>query len=246
MKNKLLLLLLFFVLVTSAVIIIWFDRLEPSAYQTKMGNDVNSRGLPNQASSLPNIIEIMNEEAVLQLSLNDVPEYKHYLMNEQDFQTEIDHTHLEVLKVPSSETYSMLKYGCGTKACSTLLVKIDARGTHSLPMPEGILQDYKLSSDYQQVLIRYAYDEGGLVKRHILVSVDLKKLEIIPYASTDFEEAFMLKPTWPIISYDGIDNNHFTIETAALETSEYNVLKDWFDSNDRETRKVTIRLSSLD
>lgn len=82
MKNKLLLLLLFFVLVTSAVIIIWFDRLEPSAYQTKMGNDVNSRGLPNQASSLPNIIEIMNEEAVLQLSLNDVPEYKHYLMNE--------------------------------------------------------------------------------------------------------------------------------------------------------------------
>ncbi len=96
------------------------------------------------------------------------------------------------------------------------------------------------------MLIRYAYDEGGLVKRQILVAVDLKKLEIIPYASTDLEEAFMLKPTWPIISYEWIDNNHFTIETAALETSEYNVLKDWFDSNDRETRKVTIRLNSLD
>ncbi|MFE6074962.1 hypothetical protein ACFVQB_10850 [Paenibacillus sp. NPDC057886] len=246
MKKKMFFLLLFVVLVTSAVIIIWFDRLETPAYQVKNDNDNNSTGMHNQASSLPNIIEIMNEEATLQLSLNDVPEYKRYLMNEWDFQTEIDRTQLEVLKVPSSETYSMLKYGCGIKACSTLFLKTDDRGTHSLPMPEGILQDYKLSSDYQQVLIRYAYDEGGLVKRQILVAVDLKKLEIIPYTSTDFEEAFMLKPTWPIISYDWIDNNRFTIETAALETSEYNVLKDWFDSNDRETRKVTIRLNSLD
>ncbi|OAX50841.1 hypothetical protein [Paenibacillus sp. AD87] len=246
MKKKMFFLLLVIVLVTSAVIMIWFSGLEPSAYQVENDNDTNSSGLYNKASSLPNIIEIMNEEATLQLPLNDVPEYKRYLMNEQDFQTEIDRTQLEVLEVPSSETYSMLKYGCGTKACSTLLVKIDGRETHSLPMPEGILQDYKLSSDYQQVLIRYAYDEGGLVKRQILVAVDLKKLEIIPYASTDLEEAFMLKPTWPIISYEWIDNNHFTIETAALETSEYNVLKDWFDSNDRETRKVTIRLNSLD
>lgn len=246
MKKKMFFLLLVIVLVTSAVIIIWFDRLESSEYQTKIGNDFNSTGMHNQASSLPNIIEIMNEEAALQLPLNDVPEYKRYLMNEVDFQTEIDRTQLEVLEVPSSETYSMLKYGCGIKVCSTLLVKIDGRETHSLPMPEGILQDYKLSSDYQQVLIRYAYDEGGLVKRHILVAVDLKKLEIIPYASTEFEETFMLKPTWPIISYEWIDNNHFTIETAALETSEYNVLKDWFDFNDRETRKVTIRLNSLD
>ncbi len=96
------------------------------------------------------------------------------------------------------------------------------------------------------MLIRYAYDEGGLVKRQILVAVDLKKLEIIPYASTEFEQTFMLKPTWPIISYEWIDNNHFTIETAALKTSEYNVLKDWFDSNDHETRKVIIQLNSLD
>jgi|GEM_PF-3107256 len=246
MKRKLLLLLLFVVLVTSALITLWFDRLEPPAYQVENDNDTNSSGLYNKASSLPNIIEIMNEEASLQLPLNDVPEYRRYLMNEPDFQTEIDRTQLEVLEVPSSETYSMLKYGCGNKACYTLLVKTDDRGTHSLPMPEGILQDYKLSSDYQQVLIRYAYDEGGLVKRQILVAVDLKKLEIIPYASTDLEEAFMLKPTWPIISYDWLDNNHFTIETVALETSEYNVLKDWFDSNGRETRKVTIRLNSLD
>jgi hypothetical protein len=65
MKKKRFFLLLFVILVTSAVITIWFDRLESSAYQTKMGNDVNSPGLPNQASSLPNIIDIMNEEATL-------------------------------------------------------------------------------------------------------------------------------------------------------------------------------------
>ncbi|WP_315794641.1 hypothetical protein [Paenibacillus sp. BIC5C1] len=148
MKKKMFFLLLVIVLVTSAVIMIWFSGLEPPAYQVENDNDTNFSGLYNKASSLPNIIEIINEEAALQLPLNDVPEYKRYLMNEPDFQTEIDRTQLEVLEVPSSETYTMLKYSCGNKACYTLFVKTDDVGTHSLPMPEGILQDYKLSSDY--------------------------------------------------------------------------------------------------
>lgn len=178
----------------------------------------------------------------VKLSLNDIPQYKNYLLNEGDIQTEIARTQFTSLDVPSSNMYVMLKYGCGAKDCSTILVQTDGNKSEGLTMPVGIFQDYKVSSDHKKVLIRYAYDEGSLVKRQILVAVDLEKLKIVPYTSAALEEPFMLKPTWPIISYDWINNNQFNIETAALETSEYSALKNWFSSENRKTRKVTIGL----
>lgn len=195
-----------------------------------------------ELSTLPDIVEIKSEGESVKLSLSDIPQYKNYLLNEGDIQAEIARTQFTSLDVTSSNMYVMLKYGCGSKECSTILIQTDGNKSEGLTMPVGIFQDYKVSSDHKKVLIRYAYDEGSLVKRQILVAVDLEKLKIIPYTSAALEEPFMLKPTWPIISYDWIDHNQFIIETAALETSEYSALKDWFSSENRKTRKVTIGL----
>ncbi|WP_405155371.1 hypothetical protein [Paenibacillus sp. FSL K6-0108] len=192
--------------------------------------------------ALPDIVEIKSEGKSIKISLNDIPQYKNYLLNEGDIQAEIARTQFTSLDVPSSNVYAMLEYGCGTKDCSTILVQTNGNKSESLTMPVGILQDYKVSSDHEKVLIRYAYDEGSLVKRQILVAVDLEKLKVIPYTSAALEKPFMLKPTWPIISYDWIDHNQFTIETAALETSEFSALEDWFSSENRKTRNVTIQL----
>ncbi|MGC5775866.1 hypothetical protein [Paenibacillus pabuli] len=235
-------LLLFMVGTGSIVWLYLYNSSASGATQTASTETV----LPqNELSTLPDLVEIKSEGKSIKLSLNDIPQYKNYLLNEADIQSEIARTQFTSLDVPSSETYAILKYGCGTKDCSTILVKTDGNKSESLTMPVGIFQDYKLSPNQERVLIRYAYDEGGLVKRQILVAVDLEKLKIIPYTSAALEEPFMLKPTWPIISYDWIDNNQFTIETAALETSEYSALKDWFSSENRKIRKITIRLNSI-
>lgn len=244
MRKYMIFFLLLFIVGTGSLV--WLYLYNSSASEA-VETVATETELPHtELSTLPDIVEIKSEGKSIKLSLNDIPQYKNYLLNEADIQSEISRTQFTSLDVPSSKTYTMLKYSCGTKGCSTILVKTGGNKNKSLTMPAGIFQDYNLSPDQGKMLIRYAYNEGGLVRRQILVAVDLKKLEIIPYASTEFEEAFMLKPTWPINSYDWIDNNHFTIETAALETSEYNILKDWFDSNDHETRMITIRLNSLD
>jgi hypothetical protein len=224
---------------------VWLYLTSSSASEATQTVSTETELTHTELSTLPDIVEIKSEGKSIKLSLNDIPQYKNYLLNEGDSQAEIARTQFTSLDVPSSNMYVMLKYGCGTKDCSTILVKTNGDKSESLTMPVGIFQDYKVSSDHKKVLIRYAYDEGSLVKRQILVAVDLEKLKIIPYTSAALEEPFMLKPTWPIISYDWIDNNQFTIETAALETSEYSALKNWFSSENRKTRKVTILLDSI-
>ncbi|KOY13055.1 hypothetical protein [Paenibacillus xylanivorans] len=221
---------------------VWLYLINSSASEATETVSTETELPHAELSTLPDIVEIKSEGKSIKLSLNDIPKYKNYLLNEGDIQTEIARTQFTSLDVPSSKMFAMLKYGCGTKDCSTILVKTNGNKSESLTMPVGIFQDYKVSSDHKKVLIRYAYDEGSLVKRQILVAVDLEKLKIIPYTSAALEEPFMLKPTWPIISYDWIDNNQFTIETAALETSKYSALKNWFSSENRKTRKVTIGL----
>ncbi|UPK44912.1 hypothetical protein [Paenibacillus pabuli] len=141
-----------------------------------------------ELSALPDVVEIKREGKSIKISLNDIPQYKNYLLNEGDIQAEIARTQFTSLDVPSSNVYAMLKYGCGTKDCSTILVQTNGNKSESLTMPVGILQDYK-------------------------------------------------------VSYDWIDHNQFTIETAALETSEFSALKDWFSSENRKTRNVTIQLN---
>ncbi|QOS77078.1 hypothetical protein JNUCC31_19940 [Paenibacillus sp. JNUCC31] len=243
MKKYTIFFLLLFIVGTGSLVWLYITNSSASEAAETVATETE---LPHtELSTLPDIVEIKSEGKSIKLSLNDIPQYKNYLLNEADIQSEIARTQFTSLDVPSSETYAILKYGCGTKDCSTILVKTDGSKSESLTMPVGIFQDYKLSPDQGKMLIRYAYDEGGLVRRQILVAVDLKPLKVIPYTSADLEEPFMLKPTWPIISYDWNDNNEFTIETAALETSEYSALKDWFSSENRKTRKVTIRLDSI-
>ncbi|MMZ68599.1 hypothetical protein D1872_313040 [compost metagenome] len=52
----------------------------------------------------------------------------------------------------------------------------------------------------------------------------------------------MLKPTWPVLSYAWINNDRFDLETAALDTSDFNAIKDWLSSERRKIKKVEIQL----
>ncbi|WP_145333039.1 hypothetical protein [Paenibacillus xylanexedens] len=196
------------------------------------------------AYSLPDEIEIKSEGKSLKLPLADIPQYKNYLLNEKNLQSEIARTQFTTLDVPIPEKVNLLQYSCGNKECSTILVKSSGVKNQSLNLPTGIFQDYKFSPDNTKVLIRYAYDEGGLVRKQIVVAIDLHSFTLIGYSSPKLEEQFMLMPTWPVISYNWKDNNYFTVETAALETNEYNTLEKWFSSDDRTTKKVTIKLDT--
>lgn len=235
----------FFFLILLLVVsgsVFWKVTSNISADQKIEKNSSESKRFMSESSSIPNVIEIKSEGKSLKLSLNDIPQYKKYLMNEEDVQSAIANTQFSSIVLSSSDTYAILKYGCGSKVCSTIMLKTNGTQSDSIEMPTGIFQDYIISPDQEKVLIRYAYDEGGIVKRQIIVAIDLGTLEVIPFTSADLAGQFMLQPTLPVVSYDWIDNEQFKIETAALESSEYHVLEEWFNSEDRKTKDVDIQL----
>ncbi|WP_342554423.1 hypothetical protein [Paenibacillus sp. FSL R7-0652] len=222
--------------------IVWYE-LHDASGQT-IHNAALGQG-KTDLSALPSEIELYSEGKTLKLPLEDIPEYKNYLLHEEDIQSEIDRTQFVTLDVPSiAEKINLLKYNCGNKDCSTILVKSDGKKNKSLNLPAGIFQDYKLSPDHTKVLIRYAYSEGSQVYKQLAAAIDLQSFQWIGSSSSKLEEQFMLTPTWPIISYYWKDNNHFIIETAALETNEYTALERWFSSEDRNTKKITIKIDA--
>lgn len=196
-------------------------------------------------SSVPDRIELYEEMETLILQVEDIPTYKDYLTESDNVALEIERTQFVKIQSDSYDsTYALLQYGCGTKACSTLLLETNGVQNRSMIMPYGTFQDYKRSPDQNRLLLRYAYDEGGSVKRQIIVAVDLNSMQVIPYASDSLENEYMLNPTWPILSYQWLDENRFSLKTTEISESDWDALQQWFSSTNRKVKRVEIQLEN--
>lgn len=216
---------------------------------------INDQQTPNKAST-SNAFEtpvsdheieklIINEDDGTSFSLliKDIPLYRSYLDAQTDRTAEIERTQYTVLDISKQTKYVLLQYSCGNKQCSTILVKISDSNISSIALANGIFQDFKVSLDKGRVLLRYGYNEGSQVVRHILIAVDLEQLKVIPYQSDQMAKVYMLTPTWPLHEYHWIDNNQFIIKTPDLKSSEFESIKKWFSSSEQKTKDVSISLS---
>ncbi|SFF44310.1 hypothetical protein SAMN04487969_13959 [Paenibacillus algorifonticola] len=192
-------------------------------------------------------VEGENGEKV-DLTISDIPLYKEYLDLQDDIGNEVERTQLEVLDLAGQERFILLKYNCGNKHCSTILVKERESGVVSVGLADGIFQDYKLSPNKDLLLARFGYSEGGQVVRHVLLAVDLVQMKVIPYESTELAEVFMHTPTWPIPDYEWIDNNQFWMASVDLQSSEaeFEAIQNWLASSERKIKKITISLNQKD
>lgn len=180
--------------------------------------------------------------ADLEIPVKDLPTFQSYVSEQTDPKSEIERTHYEEIETNTEERFFLLQYSCGNKQCDSLLIKVHNREIESLPLPNGIFQDYQLAPDQDKVLFRYAYNEGGQIIRHVIVPVDLVKLESIPVASEENRIQFMDDPTWPILEYEWISSNIFRLVTADLPSPDFNKLKTWYASDVKKSKMVSILL----
>ena len=113
---------------------------------------------------------------------------------------------MKCIDTSTDEQFILLKYSCGNKQCSTVLVKVNEAEITSIALAEGIFQDYKMSPAKDKLVVRYGFNEGGAVVRHILIGIDLLDMKVIPFDSTQIADAYMYTPTWPIVDYQWIDD----------------------------------------
>ncbi|MCG7343177.1 hypothetical protein MHZ92_03465 [Sporosarcina sp. ACRSL] len=238
MKAKLLIPL--FVLVTiSVVFTIAINRQDPKVepFSTEVG-------IPETNLD---VLTITDEAGrTFEIAIKDIPIFKAYLDAQDDAEIELERTQYEMINSSSEGYVLILKYGCGNKQCSTLLIKARDSEVFSVPLSTGIFQDFKISPGQDELLVRYGYNEGGVVVRHILIAIDLQKMKVIPFESTELAEEYMYTPTWPIVDYQWMDDEKFSIETSDLTSSDFDTVKDWYASGDLKTKRVEILLSKTE
>lgn len=190
------------------------------------------------------ILRIKGENGeVINLSIESIPIFKTYLESQADIKTEIERTQFEVLSTSTQENFILLKYNCGNKQCSTLLIKESDSKITSIALADGIFRDYEISPARNEILLRYGYNEGNEVSRHILIAIDLMKMKVIPFESTQLAKEYMYTPTWPIVNYQWIDNDKFLIQTPDLESSDFEMIKNWYASTTKKTREIEVLIS---
>ncbi|ANY66507.1 hypothetical protein BBD42_08580 [Paenibacillus sp. BIHB 4019] len=193
------------------------------------------------------VVEGANGEKV-ELAIGDIPLYKEYLglqADVADIEKEVERTQVETLDIADQERFILLKYNCANKQCSTILVKESNSGLVSVGLADGIFQDYKLSPEKNRLLLRFGYNEGGQVVRHVLFAVDLVRMKVIPYERAELAKVYMFTPTWPIPDYEWVDNDQFWMASADLQSSQagFEEVRNWFASSERKIKKMTILLN---
>ena len=205
---------------------------------------LNSTVTVTLVNDTDNFLTIQDETGrVFDVSVNDIPIYKEYLDSQEDIKTEIERTQFEIINTSTEDQIILLKYNCGNKQCSTLLMKIKNSEITSLALANGIFQDYEISLEKDKLLLRYGYNEGDAVVRHILIGIDLLEMKVIPFESSKIGEEYMFTPTWPIVAYKWTDNDRVMIETADLESADFESVQHWYTSTDNKTIEIEVPIS---
>lgn len=238
-RKKLLVPILIILIGVLALIFIMINDTEKTAMSNT--NEID------QSQTIPVLFTVTDQNGKdLDIAIKEIPQFKAYLQSQSDIKTELERTQAEELILSSQEHFVLLKYGCGNKHCSTILVKESDSKITSIALADGIFQEYGLSPDKNQVLLRYGYKEGGEIVRHILIAIDLLTMKVIPFESTALAKEYMFTPTWPIVDYQWNDKDRLLITAADLESSNFEVVKNWFGSEVKTTKKIEILLNKKD
>ena len=202
----------------------------------------SSAELSAHSTTKPDVLTIKDNGTIIDLPIHSIPQYEAYLASQEDSKFELERTQYERIDTPSQDHYIMLKYGCGNKQCSTSLLKVSDSGINSIEIGQGIFQDYKLSPDAANLLLRYAYNEGGKVVRHLIIPINLEKMKRLAFTTEEETTEFSYEPTWPILEYEWVDHTQIQIITADINPSDFTAMQKWHASDAKRARKVELTI----
>ena len=185
--KKLLLLLICLLGISSALLIVQKDRIPRGEIDNGSFNNKNE--IQAIDVSTPIEIDTVTEKLSLYdskwvkftISLSFIPTYEAHLNGQCDQLIEIKRKSSEFLNLKDSDgsSYLIIKYNCGVKSCSSLLVKQsnDKNVFESIELGYGVLMDMRQSPNAENVVFRYGVNEGDSFIRDNLVLVDLTKMD---------------------------------------------------------------------
>ncbi|MFF2753166.1 hypothetical protein ACFVR1_05355 [Psychrobacillus sp. NPDC058041] len=181
------------------------------------------------------------------IPIKSIPIFKEYLDEQSNRNAEIHRTSYDFLDFHSEgSTYILLKYSCGTKLCSTLLIKLSNENISSIALGQGsIFMKAKQSPNSNYAAFLYGQNEGNVVLRNNLVAVDLRKMKLLTVEDKEVANNFIDNATWPITDFTWANNQMIKIQTADILDSDYNSLLMWYESS-MKTKETQIVFQNND
>ena len=84
----------------------------------------------------------------------------------------------KVIYINKNDYYFIINYNCGVKLCNYMLVKYDGTTTESIYLNFGLLNDFKISTYEDKVLINFIQPEGADVYNGVVL-VDINQMKRI-------------------------------------------------------------------
>lgn len=190
-----------------------------------------------QADSVPDkaaAVITSDQGNEIELPLDELPQLRAYLEDEGAAEEELERTAFSEIETGGTGRLGVVKYGCGNKSCSLLLVRIGDAGTSSIELPRGLYVDSRAAKG--RILLRLAYPEGNRVVRHRILPVDYRTMTLLPYGDENDQKELVASPSWPVMDYGWDGTDRIWIETADAEIGEYGNLEPWFADENRRLR----------
>lgn len=195
-----------------------------------------------EADSMPGRKTVIRSDqgSGIELPLDELPPLRAYL--EGAAEEELERTAFSEIETGETDRLGVVKYGCGNKSCSLLLVRSGDSGTSSIELPRGLYMDSRV--DRGRILLRLAYPEGNRVVRHLILPVDYRTMTLLSYGDENDQKELLSSPSWPVMDYGWDGKDRFWIETADADIGEYEKLEQWFANEKRELRIRKLLLHS--
>ena len=174
--------------------------------------------------------------------LSSIPDFKNYLDEATDIQTELERTQVEFLDWNSSNNhYFVLKYGCGNKMCDLVLIQItELHEVKTIYLANGIFTGSKASEE--KAMVRIAENEGSTVLRHQIIIVDLKTMTILHPVDKNDEESYFNSPLYPITEFKWMTADTIELIVADIPDTTYESIEKWFTTTNPPVKHVKITI----
>ncbi len=194
-----------------------------------------------------NTINLIDPEGNnIPIFISSLPLFEEYLMEQDDQKIEIERTSVTFLDIKSKDGsfYNLFKYDCGNKLCSSLLVKLskEKKVISSLKSGYGMFIDVKQSLNLENVVFRFAINEGNLVIRNNLVPFNIKNMELLQVESKQIYQEYIENANIPITDFKWVNNDVILIKVADIQDSTYDSLLNWYKAPIRKTKEIKIEL----
>ncbi len=179
-------------------------------------------------------------------NVKDLPLIHKYVQTSPDPDLAVARMRINEIETPLQETsLYILRYACGSKLCSNMLIKETKNEVQTRLVSDlSLFKTASISPNQEKLLLTFLVNEGDTITRGKVKVIDLDHLE--PMSLLQDDDQVDLNFVWPILDATWKTDDSIEVSIPKLESSSLEAIKNWYRLNPENQEKKTIALTLED